>query len=409
MAITPAQPTANSLVKSVSSSRTRRRQHRRFNLALLGFLSAPLVVAAGFNTVVDPYGVHGRDGWVGFNHVKPRQGNSDRLNKAIAVINQQPDVVILGSSRVKQGINPDHPQLQARGERVYNLGLNGLNSYEQLRYFEHLLANQPQPRLIVVGLDFFMYNQHLENQAGYEEYRLERRQMAWQDWINVNLSLDALQASYDTIIASRQDAGESPPNYGHNGFMPNLNAEDGKTEWRFAQSLQLYYRRHGDYELSAEHVGHFANLVTIARDRGIPIVAFFSPTHVIHWEGIRLTGRWEAYESWKRQMVAILPVWDFMGYDQFSAEPVAAVMRHYTDESHYRVSVGDRILDRILASNGADGPGGFGVLLTPETVDEYLADVRRDREVWAASNPEVLAWVAEQRVIQLRADGEQGD
>jgi hypothetical protein len=80
-------------------------------------------------------------------------------------------------------------------------------------------------------------------------------------------------------------------------------------------------------------------------------------------------------------------------------------MAYYWDSSHYKQIVGDWILDRVLGFTRPDRPPppGFGVTLTPETIDSALAETRRARETYRHDNATDVAFIAEV-VTQVREE-----
>ncbi|NEP43981.1 MAG: hypothetical protein F6K35_34080, partial [Okeania sp. SIO2H7] len=199
------------------------------------------------NVVIDPYDVFNTPNFLGINHAKLRKDNSDRLFKATDIIRIKPVTILIGSSRTKQGLNPNHPGLE-KEQPGDNLCLNGLNIYELRRYIEHAIANQKELDLIILGLDFFMFNTFLENQPSFSENRLEKRHISLEDFVHVTFSSDALSASKETIV----DSQKNPPDniaYGENGFMPYRNHDPEKTKWRFNNSINVYYKLHAKYQL----------------------------------------------------------------------------------------------------------------------------------------------------------------
>jgi hypothetical protein len=144
-------------------------------------------------------------------------------------------------------------------------------------------------------------------------------------------------------------------------------------------------------------------IVELCRTRGIQLELFAQPMHADLLETLDLLGAWPAYESWKRELVEIgrgeargrgpaVRVWDFGGYDQFSTETLPASsdrrghLRWFWEPSHYSKALGNIILTRIFG-----GPDtGYGVVLTAETIDARLADVRERRKAYRESHPEAV-------------------
>ncbi|NEN91143.1 MAG: hypothetical protein F6K48_20440 [Okeania sp. SIO3H1] len=271
--------------------------------------------------------------------------------------------------------------------------MNGLNIYELRRYIEHAIANQKELDLIILGLDFFMFNTFLENQPSFSENRLEKRHISLADFVNVTFSSDALLASKETIV----DSQKNPPDnidYGENGFMPYRNPDPEKTEWRFRNSINVYYGFHAKYELPSE-LTELKKIVDLCQQNQIKLISFISPSHATQWEAIRATGEWSTFEKWKREVVAITPVFDFSGYNNITSESIHNEMENYTDNSHYTPRVGNLILNRVLNYKQGDVPDDFGILINSENIESHLEKIRQDREIWAKNNSDEVELVKE--------------
>jgi hypothetical protein len=369
----------------------RSNKYNKFNWLFLLFVSIPLSLVGTFNLLVDPYDVFDSPNWLGINHVKPKKDNNDRLFKASDLIRLKPTTLILGSSRTKQGIDPEHPSLSS-DRSTYNLAINGPNTYEIRRYLEHAIANQPRIKEIIFGVDFFMFNATLKNQPSFSEDRLEKTHIVINDAINTLFSLDSFNVSQATVEASLKEKNKDDT-YGENGFMPNRTINDGSTKWRFDQSIELYFKLHSDYQFSEEYLAEFKKIVDLCQQNKIDLKVFISPSHATDMEAIRATGRWETMEKWKREIVKIIPVWDFSGYNSVTTEPIKDVMTNYADNSHYTVAIGNLILDRILAYQSDKVPLDFGVLITPENIESHLHKTKSDREIWTKNHTDEVKLV----------------
>ena len=372
-----------------------KRQYRRYNWLFLLSVFLPVVTVGVFNIFVDPYDVFNTPNFLGINHSKPRKDNSDRLFKATDIIRIKPVTVLMGSSKTKRALDPDHPALK-NNQPVYNLALNGINVYESRRYLEHAIANQKNLDLVILGLDFFMFNKFLENQASFSEQRLEKRHISLADFINVTFSLDALLASKETIV----DSNKNPPDdifYGENGFMPYRNPDPEKTQWRFERHIEVYYELDSEYELSTKFMDDLKKIVDLCQQNNIQLILFISPSHATQWEAIKAIGEWSTFEEWKRKVIKISlsPVFDFSGYNSITTESIHKNMENYEDNAHYTKKIGDLILNRILDYKVADVPEDFGILINQENIASYLEKIRQDREIWAENNPDEVKLVKE--------------
>lgn len=367
------------------------KKYPRFNFCFLLAALLPMLAVGLFNALIDPYATFDTPNFFGINHSKPDEDNNDRLYKALDIIRIRPVTVFIGSSRAKQALDPSHPAL-ANNQPAYNLALNGPNVYEIRRYLEHAIANEKDLKEVIFGVDFFMFNANLLNQPSFSETRLEKKHITVPDAINATFSLDTLFASKETITASINEPNKDDT-YGDNGFMPNRRLDTGETEWRFNSGIKLYFELHSNYQFSDQYLSEFRKIVDLCKQNGIILKIFISPAHATDLEAIRVTGRWQDFEQWKRKIVNIAPVWDFSGYNSVTTEPISNYMKNYADNSHYSKPIGDLILDRILSYQNQKVPSDFGILITPENVEAHIAQIRADREVWAKKHPDEIKLV----------------
>ena len=353
--------------------------------SLLGVSSFTLLFAGLFNWFIDPQDIFKSPIITKINHEKVSKDNNDRLFKAVDIIRLQPKNVIMGSSRTKQGIDPDFLALQQE-TNYYNLAINGPNFYEVRRYIEHAIYNQPDLDRIILGVDFFMFNQNLNNQPTFSNVRLEKNHLIVEDVVKNLFSLDVVNNSIETIKASQKSPETINFDYGDNGFMPNQNIDNGKDIWRFHESIELYFKLHSDYQFSRSYFNNFKQLVELCKKNGIDLIVFISPAHATHWESIDATNKWSVFEQWKRELVEITPVWDFSGYNSITTEAISKRMSHYIDNSHYSPEVGNLILNRIFSFKLETVPTDFGIFITPENIEKHLSNIRLQRERWRQSN-----------------------
>lgn len=363
----------------------------RYNFLFLGAVCLPIIVVGFLNWAIDPYDLFDTPNYWGINHEKPKKDSNDRIFKAADIIRIKPQIVIIGSSRIKQGIDPEHSVFKGKLQ-TYNLAINSPNFYEVRRYLEHALANQPDIQEIILGVDFFMFNDNLKNRSIFNEARIEKKHIIVSDAVKALFSLDTLATSFDTIKASQEnpDVGD---NYGEDGFMPKRNFDNGKTVWRFNKSIALQYRHHSNHQFSQRYWSDYQKVVELCQQNNIELKVLIPPAHATQWESIYITERWDSFEQWKRELVKLTPVWDFSGYNSITTEAIAERMNNYVDHSHYTPAVGDLILNRIYSRQTEKIPKDFGVLLTTENVEQHLAQIRHDRLLWLSARPEEVQLV----------------
>lgn len=162
-----------------------------------GALLAGILVSVSLNLVVDPYGIWRLFEVEGFNAAKSERRDQAHMFKAVDLIRDPPDVLILGSSRVAYGLDPGHPALATIG-RAYNAALPGGNIGVIRLYLEHAVSNGGSgPRAVILGLDFFDFNDYAHRlvPATYDMGRLRRATVTARDTAVSLFTLDAVAAS----------------------------------------------------------------------------------------------------------------------------------------------------------------------------------------------------------------------
>ncbi|MGF1498610.1 MAG: hypothetical protein ACFB8W_17560 [Elainellaceae cyanobacterium] len=363
-----------------------------------------------FNLIIDPFGILGSPAIAGLNQEKPKEASHVRLFKAVDVVRIKPKAVFIGTSGVEYGLNPDHPSL-ANYQPVYNLGLPDSNAYEQLRYLEHAIANQPDLEVVVLGLDFVSYNHKNVTEVDFYEDRLGQDHVVVSDLLKVILSIDALEASIETVTENT-DEGTGFPYYSNGTRNEEYFNSNKPTIDIFQEYLKTYLHRselYGQFSLSPEMLDSLKAIVDLCEKHDIELKVFISPFHASHLEAIQAANLWSVFEDWKRQVAEIIPIWDFSVYNFVTAETISDDMHYFRDGAHYREEVGNLILNCILQSQGEEIcspqpqgqniPEAFGVWVTPDNIATHLEQIRSDRERWVAQNPAIVEMVQE-----LKAD-----
>lgn len=375
----------------------RQNSYRRFNIALSIFAASTAFGIGGLNAVIDPYGMVNSPDISGVNQFKPEQITRVRMFKAAEVSRIQPRSLLMGSSRADIGLDPNHPAL-ADVEPGYNLGLSGANMHEVRQYFEHALYNQPDLDVVVIGLDFFMFNQFKQDEGDFSLERLNQQHPAPDDLVNVLFSLDALESSVQTL---RFNLRPSPSSlYDATGRRYQFGDFTQASEQRFRQMTTRLLETHGyyqDYELSQDYLADLEAVVDLAAQHDIELHLFISPSHATLTESLYQAGLWPEYAAWKQALVAIAPIWNFAGYNSVTTERISDEMMNYVDSSHYSTAVGNLMLNRMLDYRSDEVPNDFGQLLSASTLDAHLREMLASRDQWqqAATNEMQLVYLTD--------------
>ncbi|GAB4371523.1 MAG: hypothetical protein Kow00121_13130 [Elainellaceae cyanobacterium] len=369
-------------------------RYQKFLSLLTGLVVFNTVTIGGFNAFVDPYNVVNSQPIPKLNQSKPESGKDARQFKAINVIRIKPKTVLLGNSRTDIGLDPSHPVLTSHSP-TYNLAIPGGDMYQAMRYFQHALANQPDLKQVVIGIDLVAFEQRddIEQLDPKLEEILEETEYV-QHLPNLIFSSDTLLSSFSTVLSNLADEPMTE-NYLSDGRLIRVHPPDLSTQEIFRVHLKKAYFHfwYDDYEISQTQLDAFRTIVETCNQRGIDLKVFISPAHATQWEAVHAKELWSTFEAWKREIVEITPVWDFSGYNSITTEPLTEDMQHYLDSAHYVKEIGDLVLNRLFEHQTEKVPDDFGVLLTPDTIESHLAQIRDQRERWASQNLEVVQLV----------------
>lgn len=388
-------------------------------IVLLTFLLCAGATAA-LNYVADPYDIYHTPRVPSLNANKPGQHGQDRMVKAEAVRQQHPDVLLLGTSRTQFGIDPNNRDLKRFGQRPYNAGLLGSGPYLALRYLQHAEANS-HVRLVIMGLDPMMFAAGTDEAGqGFSEDRLDVDSAgtpgllpAWaHDVPTTLLSTDAVEMSLRTLLRQKSIVTDLLDNGLRNPqvLQAHSDANHG-TRGNFEATERDYLDMFRDYWVYDES-GHsrkldaLAELLDFAHAHGTAVRLYISPSHARMNTVIRVARKQEEVEAWKRAVVMLVdedarrhpqsspvPLMDFSDANPYTTErlPTAqaphGAMRWYWETSHFKTSLGDMVLKRVLTGQG---PKNFGHVLTRDNVERQLNASRQRQRHYEANHPDEI-------------------
>ncbi len=361
----------------------------RFLAHLFAGIIVVMAVVGGINLLIDPFDVWQSPRIAGISTSKSL-GNI-RYVKPLQVEVRHPRTVILGSSRVQYGIDPrDFPD----GKRIYNFGIPAVTAAEMKGYAAHILETTDATELIV-GLDFFSFNDAGQAVPDYDNAPLGRWAL-WRAAPVLLFSQTALERSRHTVV----DFRKRPEGYDHGDGFSVFQFDPGKDPvpefmemvGRFANRRDFY----GGFRSFERSMEDYRSVLMAARAKGVRLTTFISPEHAVLLETIDRLGAWPIYQAWKRRLVQLstaldVPLWDFSGYNDYTTTALQDGYRSFFDGSHFRPEIGRLIMARL---RGGDAPADFGVRLTPDNIDERLAETDEARTVYRRSHVEDVARVA---------------
>ncbi len=401
---------------------------KKFLIGVVAVVIALALVSAAVNLVIDPYGVHRLVEIEGFNAVKPSAQGNLRLAKAYNITSQSPEGVLLGNSRVEQGFNPAGASVRFH-RSIYNAGLPGSTIYENYRYLQHA-ARLGTLKVAVLGLDIFAFNTNMFRQASnFSEGRLAVQldgqiTRLWnlarfRDLHQIYVAWPTLMKSIATVMDQDEPWASTRTMLGFNPVREGDEYAKVKSYWR---SFRKQNRKH--IRLLQAHpmnfgptagwpngsMVYFERLVAFCRAKNIKLMLAIHPYHAHMLEVLHGSGAWRVFESWKRELVAVLAsdrarhpgavefeLWDFSGYNSITTEKVppqgsTQVTKWYWGSSHYKQSVSPLMGQRAFDYGDlAPVPADFGILLRPNNLETHMQGFAARRQAYRQARPKEMA------------------
>ena len=403
--------------------------HKRFLLAMGATFLLLCLCAAGFNYLVDPYGLFGSRRVTGFNELKPTASERVRVTKPYLATRAKPRVVIGGNSRPEIGLNPKSACWKDIDQPVFNTAIPGADVFMQVRYVQHAVESG-KARRILFGVDFLDFLVDSKKAAGMVDWdRLGRSfdgrlrqgsgtsgmpasiQQA-EDILSGLFSMAALGDSIMTLAAQRDPHSATRREDGFNpaqDYLPIIRNEgqavlfmqkNAEVKKRLQQADLGVLDANGRQTLPLLALRH---MLQWAKARDIEVVLFINPYHSDYLMQIETSGKWKVFEEWKRQLTAAadeyaVELWDFNAFDPYSTESPPQpndrqnMLEWYWEPAHYRAELGDLMLRAMLGrSCGKDSNLPlFGVRINAVTLQHHLDGLRSDMNRFVDENPGVL-------------------
>lgn len=376
----------------------------RFLIWLLAFTLAGIAAVAGLNIVVDPTSYLTNAHLVSSTVCTPGIRTDERQAKPVAAQAFAPDALLVGTSQIGVGFGAADPILRQTLGRTYNLGIRGLAMSEMAQLLRDTVPATKAHR-VIVGLSFgLMIDFNPRQSAPTREPGPP--ELAWLLTLKGSvLSLNALLASASAVASSR-DCAEPADALDGTIHYPDvrrpLKLRERYAQWAVARAVldgatfRLSYRR---------NLAEMEDAVSHLCGGGITVDLVLLPNHARRmeiWGDMVGDAR---MDQWKRDMTGLadrfrrkgcaINLWDFSYHNavttvDFDGPNAASPSFPYWENSHFKMAVGRRILQRILLGSGDD----FGVELTPQSIEPQLARAARARDNWRRSHPADVAAMA---------------
>lgn len=316
------------------------------------------------NIMIDPYSM------TGYNlfNIPNKFARDDRVEKVAKLKTDKAyDTIILGSSRV-YGTNP----LMAAhylGGSTFNAGVGTARSEDHLGFILLLKRLNKLPKNIIIGLDFYSFNEELSTNKYFlknQDLNFISANPSQTDMIANFLSIDAFRASVKTL-ENFLGSTENEPRFDKHGASNHASKvfsfvapiDHGRTYSQAKLIKELNFIKTISYErISFKRLDYLKEIVLTCKENSINLYLFTTPLHG------ELLSRVEADKSlnktlqrWKASLEEMAPYYDFLLHNEIIDNTV-----YFDNLTHMNVVTGNLIYARILEEKERSFPDGFGVL-----------------------------------------------
>jgi hypothetical protein len=346
-------------------------------------LAALFAAALAVSIIVDPFGISPlRNSIPGLNAVRTERTHNDRLVKPFDPILRPAAIILMGSSRIKEGVDPEAVARLSKLS-VYNAGVDDQRMADRASLAVHYIRHVRGLKRIYIEL-----LGNLNTLPG-KAIRLIPKSEHVSNLLRMLLSVSAQRANLESLYTNAlYRSRDGTPFAELSGFFripPEapcancaLNAfADG--QWR-----QLDLNPHSDRLIPV-----LRHIREEGAQHGVQVYYFLSPMHAWFLYSSVAAGQWEALEESKRKLALLGGVRDFLRYNAYTDEyPAGRRMRYWMDAWHFTPELGELVMQAMMAP--ASPPDDFGRPLDPATIEAELAAFRSERDAWIARNPDVV-------------------
>jgi len=354
-------------------------------LAVMAATWAIAVAAVGgFNLLVDPIGISPiRIAIAGFNERKPLRADYDRIVKRHDVRRSQPVTIFMGSSRIKQTIDPKVVTSPPFAP-AYNGAMNGSADYGEIG--SHLRYDlEVDKKLRYVFVEAFATALLTITVGPITQLGLTD-DIA--DFASVFFSVGGLSSAIQTVWLNRRNPDVAPPS--DDGFSPiplPPNHFSVRNVFNFVlHSAVITRASRFDPRIAVAAKAILAD----CKSHDVECHFFISPLHADALYAAYYLGLWPELEKLKRTFAELAPTYDFTRYNDIIEERVGPVV-YWPEAFHFAPALGELMTKAMIGMRTAAMPANFGVVIDKDNIDASLAAWREERDRWIAEHPDAVA------------------
>jgi len=338
------------------------------------YITIPIILITiifSFNFIIDPYSI------TSYNllNISNKFARDDRKEKVAKLyIEKRYDNMLFGSSHV-YSINPLVVQ-KYLGGRTYNAGVGTARIEDQLGFLLYLERINKLPKNIIIGLDFYSFNQNLETNKYFllnDDLNFLQKKASSDLYFSKFLSLDAMRASYKTLKNFLKDSTDKPrfDDYGTAGnassiftyypksiedkYFKKKKVEDGYKDIKTIKYMNI----------SKNRLQYIKDITTLCKRHNINYTFFITPLNGQLIDKIEEDKQlFSTLKQFKKELSYITLYYDFINHNKINDN------RSFFggDTMHTIASTGNLILARLFNDKNISLPKNFGVFVPKKEV-----------------------------------------
>ncbi len=382
-------------------------QAQRFLRWFFVALAVTLLVLIALVVIVDPYDLYGLPPISGFNAIKPRPERLQEEIKLTQVRRAHPTALILGNSRAEVGFDPSNAVFARRGLPAYNMAIPGIPITSSAALLRDALRAGVRPEVIIVGVDFpdFLSDRDAVVPASTPANPSRLYALSWRAEALFSLAsvIDALR----TLLVQRNPEAAVATAQGFNPLAEynGLVRREGHYAL-FAQRAQENARRYlslpralGGPRQESPGMAALKDILETARAQGIEVHLVVYPYHAQILYMFEYAGLGTLFEDWKSNLARLAErsprttLWDFSGFGSRACERIpgprdkATRTKWYWEAGHFKASLGNLMLERVLGVSPTTGD--FGMRVDTASVAANRTRIARERQACETAYPEL--------------------
>jgi hypothetical protein len=353
----------------------------------------------GFTLLVDPIGISPvRIAIAGFNTLKPLQQDYDWIVKRYDVGRNRPTTVFMGSSRIKQSVDPKLFAGTAFAP-AYNGGLNGSANLAETRAYlrDYLKADKNLHHVFIEAFAMALLDQRPSDRSFVASTERTSRPIVLEfgllsdiaDMASAFFSMSGLNSAVRTVVANRGEQSALTAASSNDGFAPiPLAPHHFSVRNVFNFVLHTGLLRRGG-QVSPPMLAAAREMIATCERYQVDCRFFVSPLHADVLFAMYHLGLWPEMENLKRGLAELAPTYDFTRYSPLIEERAGPVI-YWPEAFHFSPALGELMARAMTGLQTPDMPQNFGVLMDAKNIESNLIAWRQERDDWIAQHPALV-------------------